>query len=203
MSTISDFGIPDVAIGGLLHPKHQDRWRVLFSQIGIDGTVSRDLSFQAVKLNRPELSFEELEVHRYNSRAWIAGKHNWNECTMTIEDDLTGQASKVIQSQLQKQKWLIGSEGPYLAVAPEGSKYKFAMQLDMLDGNQYKLESWYLEGCWIKSANYGDLDYEANGKVTITLTVRYDHARQELFNYGDGQGIATGGLAGGGQPGII
>ena len=194
MSTISDFGIPQVGSGGLLHPKHQDRWRVIFNKIGSDGIDSKNLSFQAVKVNRPTLTFEEIELHRYNSRAWVAGKHSWNECEMTIEDDITGTASRVIQSQLQRQKWLIGSDGPYLRAAPEGSMYKFSMNLDMLDGAEAVLETWQLEGCWLKVANYGDLDYRENNKVEISLTVRYDNARQQLFPYTT-QGIATGGGA--------
>lgn len=197
MALLSHFGIPGIGSGGLLHPKHQDRWRVIFNNIGGDGTDSKNLSFQAVKITRPELTFDEIEIHRYNSRAWVAGKHNWNECTVTVEDDVTGTASKIIQKQLQRQKWLIGVDGPWLAAAPEGSAYKFSTQLEMLDGNEYVLERWYLEGCFIRSANYGDLDYEStNGKVTITLSLRYDHARQELYNYASGQGVATGGPAG-------
>lgn len=194
MSTISDFGIPSVGSGGLLHPKHQDRWRVIFNKIGGDGVDSKNLSFQAVKVNRPTLTFEEIELHRYNSRAWVAGKHSWNECELIIEDDITGTASKVIQSQLQRQKWLIGSDGAWLRSAPEGSMYKFSMNLDMLDGAEAVLERWQLEGCWLKVANYGDLDYRENNKVEISLTVRYDNARQELFPY-TSQGIATGGGA--------
>lgn len=197
MSTIADFGIPGIGSGGLLQPKLQDRWRVIFNKIGGDGVDSKNLSFQAVKVSRPELTFEEVEIHRYNTRAWIAGKHTWNECSLTVEDDVTGSASKVIQAQQQRQKWLIGSDGPWLKVAPEGSAYKFSMNLEMMDGNEFVLERWYLEGCWIKVANYGELDYEStNGKVTITLTIRYDHARQELYNYASGQGVATGGAAG-------
>jgi hypothetical protein len=203
MSTISDFGIPGVGSGGLLHPKHQDRWRVIFNKIGGDGIDSKNLSFQAVKVSRPTLTFQEIELHRYNTRAWIAGKHEWNDCELTIEDDLTGTASKIIQSQLQRQKWLIGTDGAWLSVAPEGSLYKFSMQLEMMDGAEFVLERWYLEGSWIKVANYGELNYEENGKVTIALTVRYDHARQELYQYASGQGVATGGAAGSAGGGLL
>jgi hypothetical protein len=196
MSTISDFGIPGVGSGGLLQPKLQDRWRVIFNNIGGSGVDSKNLSFQAVKVSRPNLSFEEIELHRYNSRAWIAGKHTWAECEMTIEDDVTGSATKILQTQLQRQKWLIGADGPWLQSAPEGSAYKFSLQIEMLDGASFVLERWYLEGAWIKNSNFGELDYGANEKVTIALTIRFDNARQEIYQYPDGQGVATGGAAG-------
>lgn len=191
MATINDIGIPGVG-SGILHPKHKNRWRVTFANMG-GGADSQPVSMQAITVARPKLSFEEIELHRYNSRAWVAGKHSWDEMALTVEDDVTSTASTVIQAQLQKQQWLIGAEGQWLAAAGEGSLYKFVTYLDMLDGNDQVVEKWTVEGCWIKSADYGELDYAANEKVTIALSIRYDHARQTLGGYTQGPGIATGG----------
>ena len=191
MSTINDFGIPGVG-SGILHPKHKNRWRVTFANMG-GGADSQPVSMQAVTVTRPKLSFEEIELHRYNSRAWVAGKHNWEAMQLTVEDDVTSTASTVVQAQLQKQQWLIGAEGQWLAAAGEGSLYKFVTYLDMLDGNDQVIEKWTVEGCFIQNADYGDLDYGANDKVVITLTLRFDHARQTLGGYNQGQGVATGG----------
>lgn len=191
MSTINDFGIPGVG-SGILHPKHKNRWRVTFANMG-GGADSQPVSMQAVTVTRPKITFDEIELHRYNSRAWVAGKHNWEPMSLTVEDDVTGTASSVIQTQLQKQQWLIGAEGQWLAAAGEGSLYKFVTYLDMLDGNDQVIEKWTVEGCFIQNADYGDLDYSANDKVTITLAIRFDHARQILGGYNQGQGIATGG----------
>ena len=140
MSTINDFGIPGVG-SGILHPKHKNRWRVTFANMG-GGIDSQPVSMQAVTVTRPKLSFEEIELHRYNSRAWVAGKHNWEPLSLTIEDDVTGTASTVIQAQLQKQQWLIGAEGQWLAAAGEGSLYKFVTYIDQLDGNDQVIEKW-------------------------------------------------------------
>lgn len=191
MSTINDFGIPGVG-SGILHPKHKNRWRVTFANMG-GGTDSQPVSMQAVTVSRPKVSFEEIELHRYNSRAFVAGKHSWEPMALTVEDDVTGSASTVIQAQLQKQQWLIGAEGQWLAAAGEGSLYKFVTYLDMLDGNDQVIEKWTVEGCFIQSSDYGELDYSANEKVTIALSIRFDHARQTLGGYTQGPGIATGG----------
>lgn len=191
MSTINDFGIPGVG-SGILHPKHKNRWRVTFANMG-GGIDSQPVSMQAVTVTRPKLSFEEIELHRYNSRAWVAGKHNWEPLSLTIEDDVTGTASTVIQAQLQKQQWLIGAEGQWLAAAGEGSLYKFVTYIDQLDGNDQVIEKWTVEGCYIQNADYGDLDYSSNDQLTISLTIRFDHARQTLGGYNQGEGIATGG----------
>ena len=192
MSTINDFGIPGLSGSGILQPKVRKNWRVTFANMG-GGVDSQPISVQAVNVTRPSLSFEEVELHRYNSRAWIAGKHLWEPCTLTIEDDLTSGATRVIQEQLQKQQWLIGAEGQFLAAAAEGSIYKFVTYLDMLNGNDGVVEKWTLEGCWIQASDYTELDYTSSEALQITMTIRYDHARQDITGYTAGQGVATGG----------
>lgn len=191
MSTINDIGIPGVGTG-ILHPKHRNRWRVTFANMG-GGADSQPVSMQAVTINRPKLNFEKIPLHRYNSVAYVAGKHTWDPMPLTLQDDVTGTATTVIQAQLQKQQWLIGAEGQWLAAAGEGSQYKFVTYLDMLDGNDKVIEKWTIEGCWIESADWSELDYSSSEPVTIALSISYDHARQSIGGYDQGQGIATGG----------
>lgn len=191
MATINDFGIPGVGTG-ILQPKIKNRWRVTFANLG-GGTDSQPLSFQAITITRPSLTFEEIQLDRYNSRAWIAAKHTWEPMTITFEDDITGGATQVIQDQIQSQQFLIGAEGQFLATAQEGSIYKFATNLELMDGNDTVLERWTMEGCWISGVDYQDLDMAASEVVTISLTVRYDHARQEVIGISNGTGVATGG----------
>ena len=191
MATINDIGIPGVS-SGILQPKMKNKWRVTFANLG-GGADSQPVSAQAVTVTRPVLSFEEVQLDRYNSRAWVAGKHMFEPMTLTFEDDLTSQVGQVLQEQLQNQQFLIGAEGQFLATAGEGSQYKFVTYLDLLDGNEQVVEKWTVEGCFIQNIDYMDLDYAASEAVQITVTVRYDHARQDNGGYDQGQGVATGG----------
>lgn len=191
MSTINDIGIPGIGTG-ILHPKHKNRWRVTFANMG-GGFDSQPVSMQATKISRPHLKFEKVQLHRYNSIAYIAAKHSWEPMSLTVQDDVTGTASRVLQAQLQKQQWLIGAEGQWMAAAGEGSLYKFVTYLDMLDGNDQVIEKWTVEGCWLEDTNWGDLAYETGDPVEIELSVSFDHARQVLGGYKQGKGIATGG----------
>ena len=191
MATINDLGIPGIGTG-ILQPKLKNRWRITFANLG-GGVDSQPLSMQAVTVTRPVLNFDEVQLDRYNSRAWVAGKHMFEPITLTFEDDVTGSASKVLQEQIQKQQWLTGAEGPWLAATGEGSLYKFVTYLDLLDGNEQVIEKWTVEGCWLQNIDYTDLDYAASEAVQITTTVRYDHARQDIGGYAQGEGVATGG----------
>jgi hypothetical protein len=192
MATITDIGIA-TGYRGVSQPKLKNRWRVTFNQIG--GPVdSRNMTMQAVSVSRPKLSFDEVEMHRYNSRVWVATKHNWDECSLTVEDDISNGAASVIQAQLESQQMLIASSaGPYLATAPEASRYKFATIIDLLDGGENILETWQLEGCWIKSYDPGELDYSDGGLLQLQLSLRFDHAHQDLPQYVQGLGSALGG----------
>lgn len=191
MATINDIGIPGVGTG-ILQPKLKHRWRVTFANLG-GGADSQPLSMQAVTIERPKISFEEVQLDRYVSRAWVAGKYTFEPVTLTVEDDVSGTASQVIQEQLQKQQFLIGAEGPWLAAAGEGSLYKFVTYLDQLDGNEQVIEKWTIEGCWFQNVDYMDNDFAVSEALQITMTIRFDHARQDIGGYDQGEGIALGG----------
>ncbi len=191
MATINDIGIPEVG-SGILHPMHKNRWRVTFANMG-GGTPSVPVSMQCIRVTRPKLTFAKIELHRYNSIAYIAGKHSWDPMTLIVQSDVTGTAAAVIQAQLQKQQWLIGAEGQWLAAAGEGSLYKFVTYIDQLDGNEQVIEKWTVEGCWIENANFDENDYSTGDPIQIELSVAFDHARQLLGGYAQGPGVATGG----------
>jgi hypothetical protein len=194
MATLSNFGIPGAG-SGILHPKLKNKWRVTFQDMArlVNGTNSRNLTMQATTVTRPQLEFEEVAIHRYNSTAYIAGKHTWSAMNLTVEDDITGLASKVVKGQLETQQRLVGVDldGRWLNTAATGSDYKFGIKLEMLDGDEGVVESWLLEGCFLQSADFGDLDYSASEASTIQLSVRFDHAR--AIDSGEGYGTALSG----------
>jgi len=202
MATITQMGIPGLGDAGtnILQPKMKNKWNVTFANIAGGNAASSDLSVQAINITRPVLSFEEVQLDRYNSRAWVAGKHTFEPMTITFEDDITSLATAVIQAQISQQQWLIGGQGPWLATAGDGSSYKFATTLNMLDGHETVIEAWNISGCWIQQVDYTDLDYSTSDAVQITVTLRYDLAVQTAGGYAGGrdtigEGLATGGPA--------
>lgn len=192
MSTLSQMGIPAAGFG-ILQPMLKNHWQVTFVGLAalVPGASSRELTRQATNVQRPNLSFEQTTIHRYNSIAYVAGKHTFEPISLTVEDDITGLAAAAIQGQLETQQRLIGADlpGEWLNKAATGSDYKFGTILEMLDGGEGVVQRWKLEGCFIVSADYGDLDYSDSSAVTISLQIRYDHARQEITGQGYGTGL--------------
>lgn len=198
MANLSQVGIAGVG-NGILHPKQKNKYRAIFIGLGgIGGAIAgggNDLSLQVVTFTRPNLSWEEVQLDRYNSRAYILGKHTFEPCSLMVEDDITNNATAAIQSQIERQQRLIGATGPWLNTEATALGYKFGMKLEMLDGNEAVTEQWIYEGCSIQAVDFGDVDYSTGDKVQIALTVRFDHARQVLI--GSVAGSAIGGLVGG------
>ena len=178
--------------GEILHPQLKNKWRITFN--GVGGVVdSQALTFQAVTCDRPKLSFEIVTLDRYNSRAYVAGKHQFDPLNITLEADIGGAVSTIIRSQLERQQRIIGmASAPRLPSALSGQDYKFSVTQEILDGDNTALEIFYIEGAWLENVDYTDLDYAASETVKIQLTLRYDHARQEILGK---PGRATGGMA--------
>lgn len=194
IATLAQFGIPGAG-AGILHPKLKNKFRITFRNLGqlVPGTNSRDLTMQVTTTTLPNLTFEEVALHRYNSTAYVVGKHSWEPINVTVEDDITGLASAVIAAQLETQQRIVGSDldGRWLNTAATGTDYKFAAVIDQMDGDEGVVSTWFLEGSQIMSADFGDRDYSASEAATITMNIRFDHAR--LVQSGAGYGTALGG----------
>lgn len=181
---------------GLLMPKLQYRFRALFLNFG-SGGATQELTKQVIDIARPSVSFTEIPVDIYNSRLYLAGKHEWATTTINLRDDATGNVSKLIGQQLQKQMDFVEQ-----ASAATGQDYKFQTNIEILDGGNGALaptvlETWELYGCFLQNVVYGALNYATSDAVTVALTLRYDNAIQSPIGSGVGStvGRAFGGTS--------
>ena len=171
---------------GLLMPKLKYRFRVMFENLGVS-TPRTELTKQVVSFARPNLTFEEIALPIYNSTLKLAGRHTWADTTCSLRDDASGAVSRLIGEQLQKQMDFLE-----MSSAASGIDYKFTTKVEILDGGNgantpVVLETWELYGCYIKGANYGDLNYGSNEAATIEMTIAYDNANQTP----EGTGVGT------------
>lgn len=179
MAIYTDMGVLG---NGILQPKQKHKWRVSFNGMGVEDA----LTVQAVTVDRPKLSFEPVTLDRYNSRAYIAGKHEFEPISITFEDDFGSAVTTAIQQQLERQQQIIGlGAAPGLPSASSASQFKFGIVMSMLDGSlDGIIEQWGIEGAWIMNMDWGDLDYANGEAMRLTMQVRYDHARQNPVGAG-------------------
>ena len=172
MADLSKFGVPlEGQKLGILHPKQQYRFRIRFLNFGLNSQM-RELTQNVVSVQRPSVSYEEVQLHSYNSRGYIAGKHEWETVEITLRDDINNSVISEVGAQVQKQ---VNHYEQTSAVA--GINYKFSCFIDSLDGtNNEELEAWELNGCFLSNVSYPEGNYENSDANIVTLTVRYDVA---------------------------
>ena len=174
---------------GLLMPKLKYRFRVTVENFGVSKPTT-ELTKQVVTVGRPQVTFDQVDLHVYNSRVKIAGKHNWEDIQLVVRDDVTGAVSKLVGEQLQKQFDFFEQ-----ASASSGIDYKFTTKIEILDGGNgaYEpnvLETFQLMGCYVKQAQYQQGDYSSSDPLDITISIAYDNAIQTDVS-GNPVGIGT------------
>ena len=167
-------------------PKLKYLFRVIFENLGVS-TPRTELTKQVMDFTRPEVSFEEITLPIYNSTIKLAGKHAWGDLSCNLRDDAGGQVSRLVGEQLQKQLDFMEQ-----ASAASGIDYKFLTRFEVLDGGNgtfepVALETWEIYGCYLKSVNYGDMNYGSSEAATVALSIAFDNAVQTP----QGQGVGT------------
>jgi hypothetical protein len=196
ISTLSRFTVPlgsteTANAQGLLMPKLQYRFRVFLENFGVSKPTT-EITKQVMDITRPVVTFDDIELPVYNSRVRLAGRPVWENITLTLRDDVSGEVQKLVGQQLQKQFDFFEQSS-----AASGIDYKFTTRIEVLDGgngqdaaNTGVFETWEVYGCYLQGANYNTLNYASSDPVTVTLTIRYDNAVQ--FKGASGSGVDRG-----------
>lgn len=186
IASLSRFTVPlagggqSSTVQGLLMPKLKYRFRVSLENFGVTKPTT-ELTKQVVSAARPQVSFENQEIHVYNSKINYAGKHTWQPMNLVIRDDAQGNTTRLVGEQLQKQFDFFEQ-----ASAAAGAEYKFVTRIEMLDGGNGDnanwaanvLETWEVYGCYLQTVNYNELAYAESAPMEIALTIQYDNALQ-------------------------
>jgi hypothetical protein len=158
-------------------PKLKYRFRVTLNSFGVT-SPSTELTKQVMTCGRPSVEFEQIVLDVYNSRVKLAGKHTWSDIDLVVRDDATGAVSKLVGEQVQKQFDFFEQSS-----AASGIDYKFVTIIEILDGGNGAfapnvLETFELQGCYVKKAAYQGGDYKSNDPLDITISISYDNATQ-------------------------
>jgi len=186
----SKFGVPidDAGTAGILMPKLKFRFRVQVVDFGGEA-IAKEFTQNGMNVSRPKINFEEVEIHSYNSKVYVQGKHTWETVQVVIRDDIQNTVSRLAGKQVQRQLNHFNQQAPLA-----GEDYKFNMKIEILDGQSTQaMETWGLEGCFLQNVDYSDSDYTTNEPVTVTMTVRFDNAVHKPGDGDNGGSTVAGG----------
>ena len=123
---------------------------------------------------RPQITFEEVELHHMNVKRYVKGKAAWQTLQVTLYDPIVpSAASAVIEWLRTHHESSTGRDGYQ-------DFYKKNVNFKVLGPVGDIVEKWTLYGTYIQDATFGDLDFASSDPVEITLTMRYDYAILEF-----------------------
>ncbi len=120
--------------------------------------------------NRPQITFEEVELHHMNVRRYVKGKGAWQTLQVTLYDPIVPSSAQAVMEWVRLSHESVTGRDGY------SDFYKKDIDFQLVGPVGDIVEEWKLKGAWIQDATFGDLDFSSSDPVDITLTLRYDYA---------------------------
>ena len=120
--------------------------------------------------NRPSLESDEVMLEHMNVTRYIKGKSRWQPIDITLYDPIVPSASQQVMEWIRLHHESVTGRDGY------ADFYKKDVTINMLGPVGDVVEEWQLKGCYVQSANFGDLDFATSDPAEITLTLKYDYA---------------------------
>lgn len=147
-------------------PKRTNRFILRFpSSLGIN-------EWYVSSTKRPSAKINSTEIQFLNTSTYVAGRFTWDEMNVTFRDPIGPSASQALMEWFRLHAESVTGRMGY------SSGYKKNLELEMLDPTGVVVEKWILEGCFITSLNFGDLDYSRDDIANIQCTLRPDRCIQ-------------------------
>lgn len=127
-------------------------------------------SYIIKKINRPSIDFGDVDIHHINMMRKYKGKANWGDFTMTLYDPIVPSGAQAVMEWIRISHESITGRDGY------ADFYKKDLQFEVLGPVGDIVEEWVLKGAYIKSAQFGDMDWATDQQIEITVTLRIDYA---------------------------
>ena len=127
-------------------------------------------SYFVKTMNRPQITFEEIELNHINVKRYLKGKGTWEPLEITLYDPIVPSGAQAVMEWVRLHHESVTGRDGY------SDFYKKEITFNMLGPVGDKVEEWTLKGAMIQAANFGDMSWESNEPNDITLTLRYDYA---------------------------
>ena len=119
---------------------------------------------------RPQITFEEIALDHINVKRYVKGKGDWQTLSVTLYDAIVPSGAQAVMEWVRLHKESVTGRDGY------SDFYKKDVTINVLGPVGDKVEEWTLKGTWIQDATFGDMAWDTNEPMDITLTLRYDYA---------------------------
>ena len=141
-------------------PKVQNRFI-----LQVDGIPT----FIMKKVSRPQIECGEVVLDHINIIRKVKGKCKWGDITMTLYDPIVPSGAQAVMEWVRTQHESVTGRDGY------ADFYKKDFDIFVLGPVGDKIENWKVKGAYIKTAQFGDLDWSTETQVEIQLTLAVDY----------------------------
>jgi len=172
-------------------PKRQHRWLVQIADPL--NNVGRFITWSAKSVQKPKMTIGEAEHKFINHTFYYPGGVTYDPITLTLVDPANPHATEALYTLIRASGYRLPGDIQQANIAADQpdvstiSKRKGVAQLgsviiQQLNGDGNEVEKITLRNAWIKSVDFGgDLNYENEGLVEISLELRFDWFDLEVF----------------------
>jgi len=173
-------------------PKRQHRWLVDITA----PELSDIISYVSKKVNKPKMTVGEAEHKFINHTFYYPGGITYDPISVTLVDPANPHSTQRLYDLLQVMGYRIPgtiTEANIAAGQPDvstiskrrGTGALGSCIITQLDGDGNAIERIELRNAWIKSVDFGgELSYESEGLMEITMELRFDWFDLQTFTVG-------------------
>lgn len=168
-------------------PKRQHRWLIDINAPEVSGYIS----YICKSVAKPKITVGETEHKFINHTFYYPGGVTYEPITITMVDPANPHSSQALYDLLQVSGYRLpdtiqnisaNSSDVSTISKRKGVGALLGCQISQMNGDGQLIERITLNNAWIKSVDFGgDLSYENEGLVEISLELRFDFFNLETF----------------------
>ena len=125
-------------------------------------------------VSRPTISQDSKVLNHINVQRYVKGRSVWGPVSMTLFDPIVPSAAQSVMEWVRLHHESVTGRDGY------SDFYKKDLTINVLGPVGDKVEEWILKGAQITEANFGELNFDGDDPVNISLTVQPDYC---ILNY--------------------
>lgn len=142
--------------------------------------------------SRPGFTVTTPAEHAFMGHTFkFPGRVKWEPMDIVLMDPIDPEVASKVLGIIENAGYVLPSKwGPGEEWKKTLSKKKFsennlgAISISTLDSEGQKVEEWQLFNVQITKVNYGELDYNSEELLTVTLGIVFDYAKHTVHNEG-------------------
>lgn len=141
-------------------PKRKGRFILMIE--GIDAFIVKTAA-------RPTMSIEPIAINWMNMTRYVAGKTKFEAMNVTLMDPIAPSGAQQVMEWIRLHTETVSGRAGY------ADFYKRDIQLKIVDPVGTVIELWDMKGAQLTSVAFGELTYENQEAVDITISIQADN----------------------------